>query len=86
MNSDAFLERLGDDYTVYPWMGLTISSFGKILHGCPLDQIRASHYCSICYMVCCREPALAYGFNTASMRSIVDLTCSENGLLWFKTP
>ncbi len=84
LNSDAFLERLDEDYTVYPWMGLTISSTGHLHHGCPIEQIQESYDCSECYMVCCREPALAYGLNIKSLNVIIDITCSENGLLWFK--
>ncbi len=59
LNSASYLESVGRDKAVYPWLLITVTSEGKKIHGCMIRHMEQED-CSLCDMGCCMELSKAY--------------------------
>jgi len=54
LNSTSYLESVGKEKRMHPWLLTTVSSEGREVQGCPVKQLEEED-CSRCDMGCCIE-------------------------------
>lgn len=66
LNSDSYLQSVGREKTVHPWLLTTVASDGESIQGCMVRHIEP-HNCSVCDMGCCAELSNAYALRSDSI-------------------
>jgi len=59
LNSLSYLQTVGREKKVYPWLLITVTSEGKQIQGCMVRHIEEED-CSLCDMGCCSELSNVY--------------------------